>query len=742
MSSRSLALVLAALAAASVLSTGRAPGGYPVATAWSPTGPSVPLEAAIVITWSVQMDAGSVEAAFSLSDGTANWTAGSFQWVHSPATPWKSTATPLAPFTPLTNFTARVAPGARDAIYRYPLDQDGNGVPGEPSDALVWTFRTEDGRSPEVRATIPTNGASGVAVATNLTVAFSEPMGGPSVVTAFAVSPSVPGAFNWDENRTTVTLDPALYLAYDTTYRVTVGGTDANGNPLDGNRDGTPGDPYTFAFTTELDTGPPRVLAVVPPRGAVNASAAANLQLRFSESMNRTSLAAAFSYSNGSGVWGASNGTLTWAGVVFADDLVSFNPFANLAFATRYTVTLNGSIATDLAGYTLDGNGDGVPQGTPTDDYAWTFTTEPWDRTRATVLSVSPAKATTNVFETTTVTVSFSEAMNQTTVRDAFSLSDAVRTWTAADGTFSWAQGSDAVTYAPTTTLSFNQAYAVRISTTAEDVSGNPLDGDGAGNGFVSSFWTRPQPDLTPPHVVSTDPPDGRTGVLRQSWITVTFDDAMDRPKTEAAIALENVTGYQVHALAIDGFTWTAAGHAVSFRAYGPLDWETRHRVTVSQGARNGAGLALEVPFTFFFTTAEWSGHVIGRVVSAEGPVADASVHLGNLTTQTTAEGAFSFPSVPSGAYTLVISKEGYVTKEVAVTLSLSQAGADLSTIDLGTIELARIQGAPVAAVIEGFLAILAGLIALTLFLRWRRGPPLDIEEPEADAPEEADVER
>jgi hypothetical protein len=54
---------------------------------------------------------------------------------------------------------------------------------------------------------------------------------------------------------------------------------------------------------------------------------------------------------------------------------MTFDPTTNLAYSTEYTVTIHGT-AMDSAGNGLDGNKNGIAQGSPADDYTWSFTTK------------------------------------------------------------------------------------------------------------------------------------------------------------------------------------------------------------------------------------------------------------------------------------------------------------------------------------------------------------------------------
>jgi serine protease AprX len=103
-----------------------------------------------------------------------------------------------------------------------------------------------DGTPPTVTAVTPSEGATGVAANTNVTVTFSEPMDQASVQSAFSLvkagGGSVAGTFSW--NGSTVTFDPTANLDAASQYNATVstGAKDVAGNALAA--------PKSWSFTT------------------------------------------------------------------------------------------------------------------------------------------------------------------------------------------------------------------------------------------------------------------------------------------------------------------------------------------------------------------------------------------------------------------------------------------------------------------------------------------------------------
>lgn len=99
-----------------------------------------------------------------------------------------------------------------------------------------------DQTPPTVNTISPEDGATGVDVTSSISATFSEDMDTSTV--SFAITPEITGSYTWTDN--TVTFIPDSELDYEQTYTVTISSsaTDAAGNELDGDGDGTAGDEY------------------------------------------------------------------------------------------------------------------------------------------------------------------------------------------------------------------------------------------------------------------------------------------------------------------------------------------------------------------------------------------------------------------------------------------------------------------------------------------------------------------
>jgi hypothetical protein len=156
-------------------------------------------------------------------------------------------------------------------------------------------------------------------------------------------------------------------------------------------------------------------------------------------------------------------GTTPVAGTVsYVNGTATFTPADNLAPLTTYTVTISTG-ATDLAGNAV------------TSDISWTFTTGVAPDTTAPVLAATaPANAATNVPLDRTITATFSEAMDASTINTStFTLMQGT---TPVAGTVSYADGT--ATFTPADSLAPLTSYTATISIGATDLAGNALTTD------------------------------------------------------------------------------------------------------------------------------------------------------------------------------------------------------------------------------------------------------------------------
>ena len=97
---------------------------------------------------------------------------------------------------------------------------------------------------PTIVSTTPASGDIDVAVDSNISIQFSEPMSVDSIYTNFQIRPYIGGKFTWDDIGQTVTFDPKESLSNSAEYIVTIDRNMENGRKIYMEND------VSFSFTT------------------------------------------------------------------------------------------------------------------------------------------------------------------------------------------------------------------------------------------------------------------------------------------------------------------------------------------------------------------------------------------------------------------------------------------------------------------------------------------------------------
>lgn len=187
-------------------------------------------------------------------------------------------------------------------------------------------------------------------------------------------------------------------------------------------------------------------------------------------------------------------------------DAITSHTMGGLKAKTSYRVRVNGA----RYGYYAS-NESGYIFFTYSGGYSDTvFEMEEAD-TPPTIISVSPANGATDVPVTTTISATFSDAMNETSAEAAFSLNGVT-------GTFSWI--GNTMTFTPGANLASATNYTVTIGTGAQDLAGNPMT-----SAYTWSFTTSSGPDTTPPVITNVASSSITT---RSATITWSTDESSD----------------------------------------------------------------------------------------------------------------------------------------------------------------------------------------------------------------------
>jgi hypothetical protein len=235
--------------------------------------------------------------------------------------------------------------------------------------------------------------------------------------------------------------------------------------------------------------------------------------------------------------------------------------------------------------------------------------TSPPITTIPTVSSTTPVNLSTGIAFNNKLTVTFSEAMDSSTITTA--------TFTLMQGT-SFVSGTVSytgkiATFTPSGNLAPNTLYIATITTMAKNVAGNAL-----ANNYVWSFTTGAAAAITLPTVSSTDPVNAGTGVALNQKIAATFSVAMDASTITASTftLLQGTTS-------VSGFV-SYSGTTAIFTPANNLAANTTYSATITTSAKDLTGNALANNYVWSFTTGA-ATVVTPPVVNSTDPANAAS---------------------------------------------------------------------------------------------------------------------
>jgi YD repeat-containing protein len=354
-------------------------------------------------------------------------------------------------------------------------------------DALIQNGYTYLSGAPQKIGTItPTMGLINTPRNTPVTVSFSRPVDRTSITTAtFAFTQGavpVAGTFSYDFGDTVVTFRPTATLAATTAYTLalTQGIKSVDGVPLDGGFVGS------FTTGTSSDTVSPTV-TISPANGATNVPFNTTVLLTFSEPINPNTV-------NGATVVVVSQGDIRSGTLTFGQQntFAVFTPASPFFPTASATVTVLGQI-TDMAGNALQGTG-----GVGTSAVSSFTTSSVADRLPPVVLQVVPFNNATGISTRTSLSATFSESVNPTTISPTtFQVTSG---GAPIAGTFSFSNFNQTVLFIPDNPFPPVATVNVSISNVS-DVVGNVMVLP-----FTSSFQTQSAVDNIRPSVVRPSP--------------------------------------------------------------------------------------------------------------------------------------------------------------------------------------------------------------------------------------------
>jgi hypothetical protein len=529
----------------------------------------VSISTKVTATFSEAMNPATITATnFTLSAGGAA----------VPATvTYSNNAAVLDPTSPLlgsTVYTAVVTTGVTDVA--------GTALASNYS----WSFTTASTDiAPTVVSTVPASLAAGVSISTKVTATFSEAMTAATInSTNFTLTAAggvaVPATVTYSNDA--AVLDPTSPLLGSTVYTalVTTGVKDVAGTPMTNN--------YSWTFTTAAIDIAPTVISTVPVASATNVLATTSVSATFSEAMSAASITGSTFTLSAPGNSGVP------ATVTYANDVATLVPTSALTGGTTYTATVTTGVK-DVAGTAL------------ANTYTWTFTTD----TPPTVVSNIPLANSIAILANTTVSATFSKAMNPSTITGTtFSLLGPGNV--AVPATVSYT--ANTATLTPTNVLAGGTKYTATVTTGVKDVVGTAMV-----SAFTWSFTT----DI-PPAVVSTFPANLQTQVGVVDSVTATFNEALNPATvTGSTFTLTGPGNVSVPA------TVTYASDVATLTPTSVLAGNTTYTATVTTGVKDVAGTAMVNQYNWTFTTGQAQvnlgtagtyGVLAGSTVTNTGP--------------------------------------------------------------------------------------------------------------------------
>jgi hypothetical protein len=364
-------------------------------------------------------------------------------------------------------------------LYAWAKDAAGNVSAGVSASV---TISIGDAINPTVTTVFPASNATGIARNAKAQVTFSEAMSA-STISASTIylrrasnNASVTATVTYDATTNIATLQPSASLVSSIKYTVYVtGGSSGSVKDLAGNSLAAT---YSWSFTTgsSTDSTKPTITSVVPASGATGISINSPVTATFSEAMDATTVVpSTFQLRD-------SSSNLIPATISYSSSRVAtLTASAALTSSTQYTATIIGGStdprAKDVAGNALAAN------------RTWSFTTAAVDTIPPTITSVVPANGATGISINPTVTATFSEAMDPSTIGSStFGLRDSSGNLVSA--TISYNSSPRVATLTPSAALANSTQYTATITGGATDPRAKDLAGNALAANRTWSFTT------------------------------------------------------------------------------------------------------------------------------------------------------------------------------------------------------------------------------------------------------------
>src|SRR3989449_466582 len=468
-----------------------------------------------------------------------------------------ATLTPSSPLAAGTVYTATVAAAVTDT--------SGTALGADS----LWSFTTDV--APTVTAQAPAPGATGVPLNTTVTATFSKAMNAASITTstfrlrAAGSTADVPATATVNAAGTLATLTPSspLFVCTDTATTEIYALSLHDALPICADS--------LWSFTTDVA---PTVTAQAPAPGATGVPLNTTVTATFSKAMNAASITTATFRLRAAGSTADVPATVT---VNAAGTLATLTPTSPLGAGDRKSVVEGKSV--DLGGRRIIKKKS-----------LWSFTTD----VAPTVTAQAPAPGATGVPLNTSVTASFSKAMNAATITTAtFRLRAAGSTADVPAMVTVNAAGTLA-TLTPSSPLGAGTVYTATVAGSVTDIAGTAL-----GTNVAWSFTNDVAPTVT-----AQAPTPNATGVGISTTVTVAFSKPMNAASITTATFRLRAAGSAADVPAT--VTVNAAGTVATLTPSSPLAAGKLYTATLAGSVTDVAGTALGTNVAWRFTIRMW----------------------------------------------------------------------------------------------------------------------------------------
>jgi len=272
-------------------------------------------------------------------------------------------------------------------------------------------------------------------------------------------------------------------------------------------------------------TTTPTVLQISPANGATSVPVNSQVQIQFSEPMNRSTFS----------LWGNSGATVFFQDAITGQEVpgtISLDASSTIASIIPSEVLPAGRTFNTYLSYYYWATGlyvqDTCGNNLPYQDYSFTTAFSP-STVGPTLIATSPVNSDTNIplngnaTGGTPIVLQFNKTIDPITAQNGFSMESGGQ---PVAGNFSYSSTkytTDTVTFTPISPLAANTVYTVNYTTQIMDTVGNALTNPGS-----FSFTTGTSSDTNNPSVTLVDPPNGTVGVGVNVLPHITFSEPVN----------------------------------------------------------------------------------------------------------------------------------------------------------------------------------------------------------------------